>query len=55
MSRSEAVPAPKLAKVNDRGQISLGSFAQYEYYMITEGDEGDIILKAMVVRPLKRP
>lgn len=41
----------KLLKVNVRGQVSLGSLAQYELYEGHVDENGRIILTPMVVVP----
>lgn len=44
----------KLIKVNTRGQVSLGGFAQYEHYMASVDENGVITLVPAAVVPLKR-
>ena len=46
--------AGKLIKVNVRGQVSLGSLAQYEMYLGTLEDDGTITLRPASVIPVKR-
>lgn len=46
--------AGKLIKVNVRGQVSLGSLAQYELYLGTLEDDGTITLRPAMVIPKKR-
>lgn len=44
----------KLIKVSDRGQVSLGSLAQYDLYLGTLNEDGTIILRPASVVPIKR-
>jgi hypothetical protein len=44
----------KLAKVNARGQVSLGSAAQYEYYLVTVDPDGTIHLVPATVQKVNR-
>lgn len=45
---------PKLIKVSVRGMVSLGSFAQYEYYMAYAEEDGRIRLEPVSVQPVNR-
>ena len=42
----------KLIRVNTRGQVSLGSLAQYEMYEATIDQKGSILLVPVVVTPV---
>lgn len=44
----------KMLKVNTRGQVSLGTLAQYELYLGTVDDKGRIILTPAAVKPLDK-
>lgn len=44
----------KLIKVSDRGQVSLGSLAQYDLYLGTLEEDGTIVLRPASVVPIKR-
>lgn len=43
-----------MIKVSDRGQVSLGSLAQYDLYLGTLEEDGTIVLRPASVVPIKR-
>ena len=43
----------KMLKVSTRGQVSLGSLAQYDLYIARVDDRGVITLQPAKVQPLK--
>lgn len=44
----------KLAAVNSRGQISLGKFAEADYYMIVKSQDGELRLIPAIIQPANK-
>lgn len=44
----------KILRVNTRGQVSLGSLAQYELYLATVDAKGVITLTPGTVKPITK-
>lgn len=44
----------KLIRVSDRGTVSLGKLADYEYYMAIRREDGSILMKPVSVQLVER-